>query len=506
MQDRVRAGGMSVVWRARDEILDRDVAVKVLSPAVAESPDVLRRIYSEARAAAGLRHPHVVEVYDYGETPDGDRVVPYVVMELIAGRSLADVLSGGALPWRSAVLIGAQVAAALAAAHARGIVHRDVKPGNVMVTAAGVKLVDFGISASIGEADMAEDQLLGTPAYLAPERLDGGDVRPATDVYALGLLLYFALVGRLPWRAATTTQMIRAHRYREPAALPPVPGLPLEVAELCHACLAKHPEDRPTAAEAAHALALVVGLPETALLLGGQATSAGADTTSTGAGTTVVAAPVSTALRYARSGRTVVLAGSIAAVLGTAGFTVWLSSGSSGGRQAVAAPMRQACAVDYALRSAAGGRLKAAVTIRNTGEAPVDAWQLRFTLPGQEVVRGWSGDWWQTGGEVRAAGGALSAGGSVETGFDAVYRDSTAVPTNFELNGVTCRPALSMATAEPVLPAPAGGKPSTPPVAAKPAVGRQGRASSAGSGKGQAKAKEHKDRSDTAHGRGRRRS
>jgi serine/threonine protein kinase len=195
LHDRLGSGGMSVVWEARDEVLDRDVAVKVLAPALAEDPELLRRIHAEARAAAGLRHPNVVAVYDYGETDDRGRLVPYIVMELVTGRSMTELLTGGPLPWRLAVLIGAQVAAALASAHAHGIVHRDVKPGNVMVTAAGVKLVDFGISATIGDADMAEGQLLGTPAYLAPERLDGGHVRPATDVYALGLLLFLGLAG-----------------------------------------------------------------------------------------------------------------------------------------------------------------------------------------------------------------------------------------------------------------------------------------------------------------------
>ena len=221
--DWLGTGGMSVVWRAHDDVLDRAVAVKVLSSHVAASPGLLDRIRTEARSAARLRHPNVVEVYDYGETADR---LPYVVMELVDGRSLAEVLRRGPLPWRAAVTIGAQVAAALAAAHARGIVHRDVKPSNVMVAAGGVKLVDFGISATAGEADGIGGQVYGTPAYLAPERIAGGVVRPATDVYALGLLLYLALAGRLPWSASTTTQMLQAHVYAEPGRLPPVPGCP----------------------------------------------------------------------------------------------------------------------------------------------------------------------------------------------------------------------------------------------------------------------------------------
>ena len=135
LSERLGTGGMSVVWRARDEVLDREVAVKVLSPETAADPMLLDRIRVEARAAARLRHPHVVEVHDFGETEDG---LPFVVMELVDGRSLADLLAKGPLPWRTAVTIGAQVADALGAAHARGIVHRDVKPSNVMVTADGV--------------------------------------------------------------------------------------------------------------------------------------------------------------------------------------------------------------------------------------------------------------------------------------------------------------------------------------------------------------------------------
>src|SRR4051794_6044252 len=255
--NRLGAGGMSVVWRAHDDVLDREVAIKVLSPELAADPQLLHRIQIEARSAARLRHPNVVEVHDYGETDDS---LPYVVMELVDGRSLADLLTAGALPWRLAVLVSAQVAAALAAAHTRGIVHRDVKPSNVMVTSGGVKLVDFGISATVGEADCIGGAVLGTPAYLAPERLGGGPVRPATDVYALGLLLYLTLAGRLPWEAASTTQMLKAHRYLEPALPPPAPDPPPEVAELCHRCLAKDPSDRPEAAEAAGVLAGAAGI------------------------------------------------------------------------------------------------------------------------------------------------------------------------------------------------------------------------------------------------------
>jgi eukaryotic-like serine/threonine-protein kinase len=433
--DRIGAGGMSVVWRAHDEVLGRDVAVKVLSPELAADPELLRRLRVEARAAAGLRHPHVVEVYDYGEATDDGHPVPYVVMELVTGRSLTDLLTGGALPWRLAVLIGAQVAAALASAHAHGIVHRDVKPANVMVTASGVKLVDFGISATVGEADMSEGQILGTPAYLAPERLDGGHVRPATDVYALGLLLYRTLAGRLPWEAPTTTQMIKAHRYLEPASLPHVPDLPPEVAELCGGCLAKRPGDRPTAAAAAATLGAVAGLPPASILLAAASAQA-------------TAAAEATTKRDLKRRRTSVLAGGVAAVLAFGGLAAWAGTRPDGdARRAMAAPQpaTPACTVDYAVRSAMGGRTSTAVTIRNTGSVPVDAWQLSFTLPDrQRLVRGWSGQWRQAGMSVLARGGVLPAGGSVATGFDAAYRDVTSLPAEFLLNGTRCQTVLSV--------------------------------------------------------------
>jgi eukaryotic-like serine/threonine-protein kinase len=256
--ERLGAGGMSVVWRGFDEVLGRQVAVKVLPPSTSADPAFRRRLRAEAQAAARLSHPHITNVYDYGEatTVDGEPV-PYVVMELIDGESLAAVLARvRRLPWQAAVRITSEVAAALAAAHARGIVHRDVTPANVMLTPTGAKVVDFGISALIGENDIDPDgSLLGTPAYLAPERLEGGQVSPATDVYAVGLLIYRTLIGQLPWDVGTTTALLRAHQYVEPDPLPPVEGLPPSVAALVGRCLEKRASDRPSSAELAHVLA-----------------------------------------------------------------------------------------------------------------------------------------------------------------------------------------------------------------------------------------------------------
>src|SRR5882757_1561667 len=256
--ERLGAGGMSVVWRGFDEVLGRQVAVKVLPPSTSADPSFRRRLRAEAQAAARLSHPHITNVYDYGEatTVDGEPV-PYVVMELVDGESLAAVLARARrLPWPAAVRICSEVSAALAAAHSRGIVHRDVTPANVMLTSAGAKVVDFGISALIGENDIDPDgSLLGTPAYLAPERLEGGQVSPATDVYAVGLLIYRTLIGQLPWDVGTTTALLRAHQYTEPDPLPPVEGLPPAVDALVGRCLEKRAADRPSSAELAHVLA-----------------------------------------------------------------------------------------------------------------------------------------------------------------------------------------------------------------------------------------------------------
>jgi serine/threonine-protein kinase len=251
---------MSVVWRAHDEVLDRQVAVKVLAADRVDS-SARARIRSEARAAGRLAHPHITSVHDYGETLDdsGD-LVPYVVMELVRGPTLSERLASGRLPVRTALLIGAQVASALAAAHARGLVHRDIKPSNVILSPAGAKVMDFGLAAVAGDTAESEEAVIwGTPAYLAPERLTSGEVVPASDVYALGLLLYRLIAGGPPWRAETVTQMLRAHKYVEPATLPPLEGLPESIAAICMQCLAKQPEDRPSAGEVASVLSEALG-------------------------------------------------------------------------------------------------------------------------------------------------------------------------------------------------------------------------------------------------------
>ncbi|HTJ34650.1 MAG TPA: serine/threonine-protein kinase [Dactylosporangium sp.] len=255
----VGAGGMSVVWRAWDSTLERTVAVKVLDGPIASDGGQRDRIRREARAAARIEHPNAIGVYDYGETvtPRG-RIAAYVVMQLLDGASLASRLAGGPLPCPEAVAVAATVADVLQAAHRRGVVHRDVTPENVMLTTDGVRLLDFGIAADIGQRE--EAMTFGTPPYVAPERLVGAPASGATDVYALGVLLFEMLTGAPPYPAGTWEELERALATGRRPTLT-VPGLPGGVADVCLRCLETDPARRPTAAEAATILGAGPGTP-----------------------------------------------------------------------------------------------------------------------------------------------------------------------------------------------------------------------------------------------------
>jgi serine/threonine-protein kinase len=263
LERKLGEGGMSVVWYARDEVLGRPVAVKVLAARLVRDEKSRRRIRAEAQAVARLSHPHITAVYDFGESVDehGDRV-PYIVMELLPGHTLAERLAEGPLRPRAAMRVCAELASALAAAHREHLVHRDVKPANVVLTPDGAKVVDFGIAAAVGQLDEYDTNapVFGTPAYLAPERLTSGEVLAASDVYALGLLLYRLLTNALPWQVETTTQMLTAHVYVEPSPMPRIDKVPPEVADIYRRCVAKNPKDRPPASEVAAVLARAAGI------------------------------------------------------------------------------------------------------------------------------------------------------------------------------------------------------------------------------------------------------
>jgi len=250
LEERIGMGGMSEVWRAVDGVLGRPVAVKVLGSALAADPVLWQATLREARAVAQISHPNVAQVHDYGEIalPTGGHV-PYLVMELVRGQDLAARLRLGPIAWPQAATIAAQVASGLAAAHRLGVVHRDIKPGNVMLTTAGVKILDFGIAALAFGPDADGGRLIGTPTYTAPERMRPGAPAPAGDVYSLGVLLYEMLTGRPPWSFQDWQQALATHRAG--SGVPPIetPGVPPRLIALTMACLSADPARRPTAAE-----------------------------------------------------------------------------------------------------------------------------------------------------------------------------------------------------------------------------------------------------------------
>ncbi|PRX61218.1 serine/threonine protein kinase [Nonomuraea fuscirosea] len=253
MLDPLARGGMSVIWRAFDQSLHRMIAVKVLTASLHTDSGERVSVRSEARAAARFIHPDSIEIYDYGETvTTSGGVAAYVVMPLLDGTPLAERIERGPLPWQEAASIALRLARVLMAGHARGLVHRDVTAENVLLTAAGPKLLDFGIAAWAGDPE--DDR--GTPPYVAPERLLGAPTDPAVDVYALGVLLHTMLTGRTPY-PETTWEEIEAARRTEPP--PRVAGVPNAVASLCQRCLARLPEERPTAAQIVSALTSALG-------------------------------------------------------------------------------------------------------------------------------------------------------------------------------------------------------------------------------------------------------
>jgi serine/threonine-protein kinase len=238
-------GGFSEVWQAEDSVLGRAVAVKVFT-APAGQPDLAARFGSEARTVAGLRHPNLVVVFDAG----ADQDVLYLVMELLAGPNLEQLLAlCGPLPAGVAAAYVQQAAAGLAAAHAAGVVHRDVKPGNLVLDGDGmVKVVDFGIaSLAGGSASLTGSGVtFGTPAYLSPEQAAGRPAGPRSDLYALGCVLYALLTGGPPFTGDHPAAVAAQHLT---AAVPPVqerrPDLPPVLGQLLAALLAKDPQDRP---------------------------------------------------------------------------------------------------------------------------------------------------------------------------------------------------------------------------------------------------------------------
>ncbi|MCA2212793.1 serine/threonine-protein kinase [Jidongwangia harbinensis] len=246
LDERIAGGGMGDVWRGTDEVLGRTVAVKILLPALLDEPGFAERFRGEARTMATINHPGVVDVYDYGS----DKQLAFLVMEYVEGDALSRTLSrvGRLTPARTMALV-AQAADALQAAHANGIVHRDVKPGNLLVRPNGtLVLTDFGIarSAMVGQLTVA-GSVLGTASYISPEQASGAVATPASDVYALGVVAYQCLSGHRPFDGATPLEIAMKH-VREAAR--PLPGdIPPPVRAIVERAMAKDPTSRwPTAA------------------------------------------------------------------------------------------------------------------------------------------------------------------------------------------------------------------------------------------------------------------
>ncbi|MDQ3990519.1 MAG: protein kinase, partial [Actinomycetota bacterium] len=247
-------GGMSTVYRGVDVRLDRPVAIKVMAPGFAGDPAFLQRFEREARASARLHHPGVVDVFDQGidRSPTGDHV--FLVMELVSGGTLRDLLAErGALPVALALSVAEQVLSALAVAHRAGLVHRDVKPENVLIGPGGVvKVADFGLVRAVAEASTTTgDVILGTVAYLSPEQVATGAADPRSDVYATGVLLYELLTGRPPYTGDTALSV--AYRHVNDDVPPPssvLPDLPPRLDELVVGATRRDPALRPEDASA----------------------------------------------------------------------------------------------------------------------------------------------------------------------------------------------------------------------------------------------------------------
>ncbi|MFC6704734.1 protein kinase domain-containing protein [Flexivirga alba] len=246
LTSRIAAGGMGEVWQARDEILGRIVAIKLLKEGLTDEEGFTERFRNEARLSAALAHGNIAQVYDYGE--DGN--LAYLVMEFVPGKPLSSILHerGPISAADTANLIG-QAAAALHAAHRAGLIHRDVKPANMLVTPDGVvKLTDFGIARAVGSVAMTKTgEVMGTAQYLAPEAAMGRETTALTDVYSLAVVTYEMLGGRRPFTADSAVALALAHVNEQP---PPLPAeVPAPMRAVVHVALEKDPEARPSSAQ-----------------------------------------------------------------------------------------------------------------------------------------------------------------------------------------------------------------------------------------------------------------
>ncbi|MDQ6714830.1 MAG: serine/threonine protein kinase, partial [Actinomycetota bacterium] len=282
LTDRIAAGGMGDVWRATDSVLGRDVAVKVMRNDASADPTFAERFRDEARHTAALSHQNIATVYDYGE----DDGAAYLVMELVDGEPLSAMIARGPIPEDRVRAIIGQAALALAAAHAAGVVHRDVKPANILITPDGrAKLTDFGIArATDGASHTRTGEVLGTPQYLSPEQALGRGATGASDLYALGIIAQEMLTGRKPFDSGSPVATALAQVNDAPPALPD--WVPTDLRRIVGQSLAKDPEERPTSAAA---VAAALGMPVAGLAQISPATSVVHTGDTDPAGTQVIA-------------------------------------------------------------------------------------------------------------------------------------------------------------------------------------------------------------------------
>jgi len=437
LAERIGQGAMSVVWRARDERLDRVVAVKQLDydPAIGQAAgeQAALRALREARLTARLRHPHAVTVHDVVEHA-GE---PYLVMEYLPSRSLADILlDRETLPAEEVARLGTQVASALAAAHAEGIVHRDVTPANVLIGESGiVKIADFGISRATGEGSVTGGGFIaGTPAFLAPEVAGGHEAGFPADVFSLGATLYRALEGTPPF-GMDDNAIALLLRVAKEEIIPPRHEGPL--AEVLGRLLQRDPEDRPAMAEVQELLEAVTEHrplpaprprpPRTGTRL----------------------------LRVRRSRKRLVLACAAGAVLLALGVVIGTALVPDGGAT-VAGPASSAplstsppapttaadlgCAARYDVTNAWPGGYQVQVTVRNDHGGDLSGWSVHWTLPAGHRISGlWNGTFKVDGSTVTVDNAdwnaKLNANGSTTFGFNAVTGNGNAA----DRPALTCR-------------------------------------------------------------------
>ncbi len=257
---RIAVGGMGEVWQATDTRLGREVAVKVLRPELSDDPEFLHRFRIEARTVASLDHSGIAAVHDYGEDnpTDGGKRTAYLVMELVRGEPLSAVIARGPLPTGETLRIIEETARALQAAHERGFVHRDVKPGNILVRTDGlIKITDFGIAKAADAVPVTRSgMVMGTAHYIAPEQASGAEAGPEGDVYSLGIVGYECLAGHRPFRAESAVAVAMMQVREEPPPLPD--SVPLTARQLIEVVLVKDPALRyATGGEFADAVAAV---------------------------------------------------------------------------------------------------------------------------------------------------------------------------------------------------------------------------------------------------------